>query len=116
MSSASIVRYYARVDAQDVDGILQCFAEYAVYHRPGYPPLQGHEQIKHFYANERVIGQGQHDVTSVVEDGDRVAIEGTFAGQLRDGSSVSLLWADFWRVRPDGIATERRTYFYSPLV
>lgn len=38
---AAVRRYYERVDAGDVGGVLDCFADDAAYHRPGYEPMVG---------------------------------------------------------------------------
>ena len=65
--------YYQRVDAGDVPGILQLFAENALYRRAGYEPIVGHYALRDFYLNQRVIRSGQHRVTKLVCDGADVA-------------------------------------------
>ncbi|MFD6889358.1 nuclear transport factor 2 family protein [Streptomyces sp. NPDC059957] len=108
--------YYRLVDAGDIDGLTALFAPDAVYHRPGYPPLEGRAELDRFYRGERVISHGRHTVTAVTAaDGD-VAVQGGFQGELRDGSTVSLRFADFFTLAPDGLITRRDTYFFSPLV
>ncbi|MFC9951540.1 nuclear transport factor 2 family protein [Streptomyces prasinus] len=108
--------YYRLVDADDVDGLTALFAPHAVYHRPGYPPLAGRTALDRFYRQERVISRGRHTVTSVTAAGGDVAVQGGFRGELRDGSTVSLRFADFFTLSPEGLFTRRDTYFFSPLV
>ncbi|MEU2391455.1 nuclear transport factor 2 family protein [Streptomyces sp. NPDC007369] len=108
--------YYRLVDAGDIDGLTALFAPDAVYHRPGYPPLAGRTALDRFYRQERVIDRGRHTVTSVTAAAGDVAVQGDFQGELRDGSTVSLRFADFFTLSPDGLFTRRDTYFFSPLV
>lgn len=107
--------YYRRVDAKDVNGILDLFAVNATYRRPGYPALVGRDALREFYLNERVIKSGNHTVTHLVRDGAEVAVRGTFVGTLKDGSTASLEFADFFRVQ-GGVFAERTTYFFTALV
>lgn len=108
--------YYARVDAGDVEGVLDWFAEDAVYHRPGYPPMEGRASLAGFYGGERVIASGSHTLDDVVVDGRRVAVRGVFAGTLKDGTEVELGFADFITYDDTGRALERRSYFARPAV
>lgn len=108
--------YYERVDAADLEGVLDWFAEDAVYHRPGYEPMQGREALRAFYGGERVIVAGAHTLDDIVVDGDRVAVRGTFAGTLKDGSSVTVGFADFISYDAEGRAAQRRTFFAAPAV
>lgn len=41
---------------------------------------------------------------------------GEFGGLLRDGSTVHLRFADFFRVGTDGLFTRRDTFFFAPMV
>jgi len=113
-----ILRYYPLVDAKDITGLLSVFDHDIVYHRPGYPPIVGLADLRRFYQRTRVIAAGRHMITNVVRDrpAGKIAVEGTFEGQLQDGSAASLRWADFWATRPDGRATRRDTYFFAALV
>lgn len=115
--AATVVRrYYTLVDAHDVDGLLDLFAPDAVYHRPGYEPLVGREELERFYSTDRVIASGEHTVRTLVTDGDQVAAHGEFAGTLKDGSPVSLRFADFFTVGADGRFARRDTFFFSAMV
>jgi ketosteroid isomerase-like protein len=108
--------YYATVDAGDVDGVLDWFADDAVYHRPGYEPMEGREALAAFYGGERVIEAGAHALDTLVVSGSSVAVRGTFTGRLKDGSEVSLGFADFIDYDAQGRARERRSYFAVPAV
>ncbi|MBB6118425.1 nuclear transport factor 2 family protein [Nocardiopsis algeriensis] len=108
---------YARVDGGDIGGLLELFSDDVVYERPGYQPIVGRTSFERFYREARVIREGVHTPDSVVvgEDG-RVAVQGSFAGVLKDGTSVSLRYADFFTSGPDGRFRRRDTYFFSPMV
>jgi ketosteroid isomerase-like protein len=108
--------YYECVDAGNVDGLLELFAPGAVYHRPGYPPMEGRAAMAEFYRGERVIESGRHTLDQVTADGTKVAVQGEFAGVLKDGSQVSLRFADFFTLAPDGLFARRDTFFFSPMV
>jgi steroid delta-isomerase len=111
----AIALYYQRVDLGEVAGILQLFSENAEYRRPGYEPIVGRRALRDFYLNQRVIRAGAHRITALVQSGADAAVQGTFVGTLRDGSSVNLEFADFFRF--DGEAfSERVTYFFTALV
>jgi steroid Delta-isomerase len=108
--------YYELVDRNDVDGLLGLFAPDAVYHRPGYPPLNGRSDLERFYGGERVIAEGKHSLHTLAVDGGTVAVHGEFAGTLKDGSSTRLRFADFFVVGADGRFSRRDTFFFSPMV
>lgn len=108
--------YYERVDVDDVDGILELFAPDAVYRRPGYEPMRGREAMEAFYRDERVIDHGRHTVVTVTEQMPRVVVSGTFTGTLKNGSRITLEFADFFTLGGGGRFSRRDTYFYAPLV
>lgn len=111
-----VKRYYELVDEGDVSGLLELFAPDAVYERPGYPPFKGRGQLEAFYSGDRVIVDGKHTLRHVVAGSDTVATHGDFAGVLKDGSEVSLRFADFFVVADDGRFSRRDTFFFSPMV
>ena len=84
-----VLRYYQNVDADDVPALMDLFAPDAVYHRPGYPPMLGHADLRRFYSGERVIVEGRHSVERTMADGNRVAAHGEFAGTLKSGERLS---------------------------
>lgn len=109
-------RYYRAVDAGDVQGVLDWFAEDAVYHRPGYEPMRGREQLAAFYGGERVIASGSHRVDQLVVGDSSAAVRGVFTGTLRDGSAVTIGFADLITYDETGRAVERHSYFDVPAV
>lgn len=109
-------RYYRAVDAGDVQGVLDWFADDCVYHRPGYEPMRGQEALGAFYGGARVIESGSHRIDQLLVDGSSVSVRGVFTGQLKDGSQVQIGFADFIDYGPDGRARERRSYFDTPAV
>lgn len=109
-------RYYAEVDTGRVEEIVALFEIDAEYLRPGYPHMSGREAIRSFYADDRIIESGAHNVESVVCDSESVAVEGSFKGTVRGGTEVEVKFADFFWPGPNGLIKKRRTYFYAPLV
>lgn len=108
--------YYERVDAADLEAVLDWFAADAVYQRPGYEPMVGREALRAFYGGERVIVSGSHTLDDVLVDADRVAVRGVFTGTLKDGSSITVGFADFIDYDAEGRAARRRTFFFAPAV
>ena len=114
---ADLVRkYYAEVDTGDVEEIVALFEVDAEYFRPGYARMSGREAIRSFYADDRIIDSGAHNVESIVSDSGTVAVEGSFKGTVRGGTEVEVEFADFFWPGPNGLIKKRRTYFYAPLV
>ena len=113
---SAVRRYYALVDADDVTALIGLFAPDARYHRPGYQPLTGRDELERFYREDRVIAKGAHAVTAIVAAGRDVAVQGEFSGVLRDGRETSLRFADFFSFGADGLIARRDTFFFTPLV
>jgi ketosteroid isomerase-like protein len=107
--------YYEIVDSRGATDVASLFAEDAVYSRPGYRSLVGRESILNFYRQERVIATGAHRINSMICSGERVAVQGVFTGNLKDGTSVSIGFSDFFEFRNE-LIVERRTYFDVPAV
>ncbi|MEV4020897.1 nuclear transport factor 2 family protein [Nonomuraea angiospora] len=111
-----VLRYYEVVDADDVPTLIDLFEPDAVYHRPGYPPMRGHADLRRFYTGERVIADGCHRIGITVAEDNRVAAYGDFIGTLKDGRQVELRFADFFELTPAGRFSRRDTFFFSPAV
>ncbi|WP_028478159.1 nuclear transport factor 2 family protein [Nocardia sp. CNY236] len=105
-----VTRYYRNIDRRDVAAALACFAEDAIYRRPGYAAFVGLSAISEFYNGGRVISVGSHDLESIIEDTDTVAVRGNFHGTSHDGGPLAVRFADFWRFS-GLVAVERDTYF-----
>jgi steroid delta-isomerase len=113
---AEIVQsYYRLVDASDFTRMLELFADDVVYRRPGYAPLVGKPALAEFYLGVRVIDSGRHELSSILAQDGSAAVQGRFAGRLKDGTEVSLNFADFFRLHA-GRIVERNTYFDAPAV
>jgi ketosteroid isomerase-like protein len=108
--------FYTEVDAGDVAAMGELFTPGARYHRPGYAPLDGRDEIERFYREERTIRDGHHTLESVVATDGDVAVRGSFAGHLRDGRRAEHRFAEFFTVSPDGRLSRRDTFFFVPLV
>lgn len=115
-AEAAVRRYYELVDAGDIDGVVGCFTQDAVYHRPGYAPMAGREALTAFYGGERVIADGRHTLDVLLVDGSQVAVHGRFIGTLKDGSAATVGFADFWVLDKEGRATTRHSFFDTPAV
>jgi steroid Delta-isomerase len=112
----AVRRYYELVDEGDVSGLVALFGPDAVYHRPGYPPLRGREELQRFYSAQRVIKEGRHTIGTIVAAADDVAVHGSFQGTLHNGDAVETRFADFFRFNSDGTFSRRDTFFFVPLI
>ena len=115
-SCAQVRRYFDLIDAGDLIGSVDLFTADATYSRPGHEPFVGRDEIARFYSVLRLIRAGRHTLTSVLADGDQVAVHGSFAGELHDGTPIDLRFADFFLLARDGRFSRRDTYFFAPLV
>jgi hypothetical protein len=111
-----VMAYYEMVDSAEPAHVVSLFATDAVYERPGYAPIQGHEELFAFYGSSRVISSGRHSVQSALVHDTSVAIQGSFTGRLKNGDAADLRFADFFDIGLDGAIKTRTTYFYAPLV
>ncbi|WP_240487310.1 nuclear transport factor 2 family protein [Actinomadura flavalba] len=104
-------RYYARVDAQDLDGLLALFHDAVRYERQGTPAIEGLDALRTFYESERIIAEGRHRLDQVLggEDG-WIAVRGRFEGRLHSGEQVALRFTD-WLHFTDGLIDHRETLF-----
>jgi ketosteroid isomerase-like protein len=102
--------YYPLVDSGDFEGLFKLFHPDIVYERGGTKPIQGMEEFRRFYLADRIIRKGQHQLDSVLVDGEWVIVRGSMAGVLKNGESVLIHFADFHQFR-DGKIWRRYTYF-----
>ena len=118
MGAVELVKqYYARVDAGEVEELVALFTPDAVYDRPGYPTMRGHDALTRFYNDTRVIRRGAHSLEQWTVAEPVVAVHGEFTGTLRDGAEVRLRFADFFTLAPGEERISRRiTFFHTPLV
>ena len=107
--------YFCAVDANDVDRVLELFHEDIVYERPGYDAISGKDRLRHFFAEERIIAAGRHDIEGLLVDGEHVAAWGSFVGTSRTGADLSESFCDVYQMR-DRTIYRRRTFFFRPAV
>jgi steroid delta-isomerase len=108
--------HYALIDAADVTGLIDLYADDVAYHRPGYEPITGSAALDHFYRFDRVIREGRHVVETVVAEGDDVAVHGSFTGSLHDGTPIAHRFAEFFVIDQGGRIARRDTFFFTQLV
>lgn len=115
-SREQVLRFYEYVDSDNVAALVELFTEDCEYHRPGYPPRTGRDELATFYRDERVIQSGAHTLTALLADGSNVAAHGRFDGILRSGAEVHIRFADFFETDEHGLFHRRSTYYFAPLV
>ncbi len=108
--SAVVTEYYRNIDRQDFKAALSCYMPDAIYRRPGYDALVGIQAISKFYYEVRMISSGRHELEAVIEDGDMVAVHGSFHGTSRSEAPTDVRFSDFWRFS-GLLVVERNTYF-----
>jgi ketosteroid isomerase-like protein len=102
--------YYQHVDAEEYEQMLDLFAPDITYIRSGPRRLNGTEELREFYLNERGL-RGEHTVAEMLVDGDRVAVRGHYEGvKLTDRTDTSFGFADFLRFNDEGKIAERNTF------
>lgn len=101
--------YYRYVDDEAYEDLFSLFAEDIRYDRPGSEAIEGMDDFRRFYLEERPLEDGTHEVLSVVPDGDTVAVRGRFQGD-QGGTTVQFGFADFHRFDDIGNIAERWTY------
>ncbi|MEF8814834.1 MAG: nuclear transport factor 2 family protein [Halovenus sp.] len=107
---AAAKSYYRHVDAGNLEEVFALFADDIRYTRSGPRVIDGIEEFREFYENDRALS-GEHSIGDMVVSGDHVAVQGTFAGKsLLDDSDVSFGFADFLRFDDQGLIVERATY------
>lgn len=109
-------------DANENEAYARGYAEDGVFVHPA-ATLQGREEIAAFMTGYHVaFPDGRHTVTKVLQDGDTVAVEGTFTGTNSGplpgpdgdvpatGRTVTLRWAGIADVGPDGLRSMHGYY------
>lgn len=100
--------YYPRVDAGDVEWVIDMFAEHSEYQRADEPYI-GKQAIADFYRRDRKI-TGKHRLEYVIGDENAVIANGVFEGFGADGSAKKIGFADVWVFDDTGLVTSRKTY------
>lgn len=115
-SANNVYHCHQLVDASDVDDVVALFTEATCTGAPVTYPIIGHQEMRSFYSGTRVIEKGEHPLSSMIVDHERIALNGDFVGMLKDGTNVELRFADFFTVDGDGRFSSRATFFFAPMV
>ncbi len=85
-----IKAFFARFDAEDVDGLLALFAPDAELHMPLYDKaLQGHDELREFFRGHMDNWKTHREwATSILVDGERAASELHFEGVANNGAEI----------------------------
>lgn len=109
-------------DANDSEAYALRYAEDGVFVHPA-ATLRGREEIAAFMTGYHVaFPDGRHTVTKILQDGDVVAVEGTFTGTNTGplpgpdgelpptGRTATIGWAGIATVGPDGLRSMHGYY------
>jgi ketosteroid isomerase-like protein len=105
-----VLRYFELVDSGRLEELLKLFYPEVVYERGGTGTIQGLDQLRRFYLEQRVIEHGKHKLETVLVDGSWAAVRGSFTGVLKSGERVSIRFSDFHQFR-EGKIWRRYSYF-----
>jgi len=103
--------YYAQVDAENYDWVVDMFAQDALYDRAG-ELIKGHAELREFYTGVRKI-KINHGNLQVWQCGPDVFVEGSFSGVGTDGTERVGQFADHWTFNKAGKVTLRRTSLFT---
>lgn len=101
--------HYELLDEGQYDDMFELYDESIVYDRPGQGTIDGIEEFRQFYLEDRPLEHGTHEVTWVIADDGDVAIQGTYRGVQND-APISFDFADFFQITEPGVITRRWTY------
>lgn len=99
------------IDGRRWDELGAIFAPHCVYHRPGYPTLEGMPRLERFYREERRIRSGKHHVENIVSELGVAACWGRFRGADQAGEPLDEQFADTYVV-DGGRIVARKTFFF----
>lgn len=105
---AVVREYYEHVDAERYDDLVALFAEDVRYERPGQGAIEGRDELRTFYEDERPLEDGEHEIHDIVVDDDTAAVRGTFSGR-QGGTAVEFGFADFHELH-DGTIVRRYSF------
>ncbi|WNC74019.1 hypothetical protein RGQ13_08505 [Thalassotalea psychrophila] len=104
-----VIDYYPKVDASDIDWVLDIFADESCYVRAD-ATYATKQDITDFYNNDRKIS-GKHSIKNLTLNNDNViAVNGVFKGIGVDGAAKDIGFSDFWTFDKEGKVTLRETY------
>lgn len=103
------------IDRRDWRQLAGLVTEDVSYDRPGYPTINGVEELLHFYRHTRVIAGGTHRLESLLTDDKQGFCWGTFDGVSRSGEPLSETFADWYEFEA-GRVRRRRSFFFRPAI
>jgi len=108
LRGAIITEYYSRIDENDLDWVMNLFADDAVYLRAD-SKYCGIKELNEFFRADRKI-RGQHNLDAIWSFDDKVICTGTFKGVGKEGDGRKVRFSDFWRFNSQDLVDERRTF------
>ncbi|WP_405084905.1 nuclear transport factor 2 family protein [Microbispora sp. NBC_01389] len=106
---------FSTIDTNDWATLRELVTSDITYDRPGFPKIIGVDDLCDFYQEKRPIGNGVHELRSVVSDTLQGFCWGHFSGVSREGAALDELFADWFEFH-DGRVRRRRTFFYRPAI
>jgi ketosteroid isomerase-like protein len=95
--------------AGDPEAILAFVADDVRWDVVGISTAIGKEEFRKEIKNEGFQGVPKINVTGAIEEGDRVAVEGTVQATTKDGQIIDLFFHNAYRLE-DGKIKEMRSY------
>ena len=109
MTRLSRIReYYSRIDKNDVDWVMQLFADDATYVRAD-SRYEGKQRIEYFFREDRKI-RGIHRMDHSWAVNDEVIARGEFTGVGESGDARRIRFVDLWFFNARGLVKLRETY------
>jgi hypothetical protein len=103
-----ISEYYGRIDADDIDWVMQLFAEESCYMRAD-AEYKGKAEIENFFRNTRKI-RGVHEVADIHRLKNKSITRREFIGTGVAGDERRVKFVDFWFFQNSGKVELRETY------
>ena len=104
-----IKNYYLYVDNSQLDDLLDLFSHDSYYKRCKLE-IRGKAELEKFYKQGRSIS-GKHSIFKITEvSGNSIIVEGSFDGQWKDGTPLSIHFSDFFFFNQEDKISEGHTY------
>lgn len=108
MTNAELVDlYYKKVDALDIEWVINMFADNCHYQRADAPYV-GKDVIEKFYREERKI-RGKHTISRILTSDETVVAYGVFNGVGGFGQPKHIEFCDIWSFK-NSLVIKRQTY------
>jgi len=117
-----VERFYNRFGKGDLDGAEQCFSVDAINVEPFGGKMNMQQWRQYGEAFKRGLPDAHMEVSSILESGDKVAVEARFVGTHTEplltpqgelspsGQKIDLPFSDFFEIR-DGKIVNHRVYY-----